>query len=51
LNEWYAWRERVEAALASEKRVGDEDATGGEEELIEEWVEEVVEEKEEVVTD
>jgi translation initiation factor 3 subunit B len=51
LNEWYAWRERVEEALASEKRAGDDDATNGEEEVIEEWVEEVVEEKEEVVTD
>jgi translation initiation factor 3 subunit B len=51
LNEWYAWRERVEEALASEKWVGDEDVTGREEEVIEEWVEEVVEEKEEVVTD
>lgn len=50
LNEWYAWRERVEEALAN-KKVGDDDANGGDEEIIEEWVEEVVEEKEEVVTD
>ena len=53
LEEWYAWRRGVEEALASEKldrRSGGEEVVG-EEEVIEEWVEEVVEEKEEIVTD
>lgn len=47
LEEWYAWRKAVEEALL-DRRV--EDGTDAEE-VIEEWVEEVVEEKEEVVTD
>ena len=51
LEEWYAWRKGVEEVLLSEKRgIRVEDGTDAEE-IIEEWVEEVVEEKEEVVTD
>jgi translation initiation factor 3 subunit B len=52
LEEWYAWRKNIEEALASERldqREGVEES--GEDEVIEEWVEEVVDEKEEVVTE
>jgi translation initiation factor 3 subunit B len=50
LEEWYAWRKSLEEtlfgdqpALREEERVDDE--------IIEEWVEEVVAEREEIVTD
>lgn len=51
LEEWYAWRKAIEETLLSEKRDRREDDGGDADEIIEEWVEEVVEEKEEVVTD
>ena len=53
MEEWYAWRKGVEEALASEKldRRGNGEEVVGNEEVIEEWVEEVVEEKEEIVSD
>jgi hypothetical protein len=51
LEEWYAWRKAIEETLLSEKRDRKEDDGGDADEIIEEWVEEVVEEKEEVVTD
>lgn len=50
LEEWYAWRKSIEETLLSEKRDRREDDGGDADEIIEEWVEEVVEEKEEVVT-
>jgi len=51
LEEWYTWRKAVEESLLSEKRIRADEGNGEAEEVIEEWVEEVVEEKEEVVTD
>lgn len=52
LEEWYTWRKMVGETLLSEKRDREKDTNGeGEDEIIEEWVEEVVEEKEEIVTD
>jgi translation initiation factor 3 subunit B len=51
LEEWYTWRKDVEETLLSEKRDRREDDGGDADEIIEEWVEEVVEEKEEVVSD
>jgi translation initiation factor 3 subunit B len=51
LEEWYTWRKGVEDTLSSEKRGRKEDAGSDADEIIEEWVEEVVDEKEEVVTD
>lgn len=50
LEEWYTWRKGVEETLLSEKRDKKDEASDADE-IIEEWVEEVVEEKEEVVTD
>jgi translation initiation factor 3 subunit B len=49
LGEWYTWRRRVEETLLSERLDQAEEDDG--DEIIEEWVEEVVEEKEEVVID
>ena len=51
LEEWYTWRKAVEDSLLSEKRTRADEGNGEAEEIIEEWVEEVVEEKEEVVPD
>jgi len=51
LEEWYAWRKAVQETLLSEKRDRREEESADADEIIEEWVEEVVEEKEEVVTD
>ena len=50
LEEWYTWRKGVEETLLSEKMDRKDEASDADE-IIEEWVEEVVEEKEEVVTD
>jgi translation initiation factor 3 subunit B len=50
LEEWYAWRKGVEETLLNEKH-GNMEENGVADEIIEEWVEEVVEEREEVVTD
>jgi translation initiation factor 3 subunit B len=50
LEEWYAWRKGVEDTLLTEKR-GLKEEERIADEIIEEWVEEVVEEKEEVITD
>src|SRR5436305_13503290 len=49
LEEWYTWRQGVEETLLSERReISRMDENGDEgDEVIEEWVEEVVEEKEE----
>jgi translation initiation factor 3 subunit B len=49
LEEWYAWRRSIAETLLSEKM--EEEEGGDADEIIEEWVEEVVEEKEEVVLD
>lgn len=47
LEEWYAWRKGVQETLLSEKKdLRDEEGVDADE-IIEEWVEEVVEEKEE----
>ena len=51
LEEWYAWRKGVQETLLSEKKDLRDEEGGDADEIIEEWVEEVVEEKEEVVTD
>lgn len=51
LEEWYTWRKGVEETLLSEKQDRREENGVDAEEIIEEWVEEVVEEKEEVVSD
>ena len=51
LEEWYAWRKGIDEVLLSQRRDRREDDGGDADEIIEEWVEEVVEEKEEVVTD
>jgi translation initiation factor 3 subunit B len=52
LEEWYTWRKMVGETLLSERRDRTRDVNGEDaDEIIEEWVEEVVEEKEEVVTD
>jgi translation initiation factor 3 subunit B len=51
LEEWYTWRKDVEEVLLSERRDRREENGVDADEIIEEWVEEVVEEKEEVVTD
>lgn len=65
LNEWYEWRERIEAEAAEEREIlglpsdpharlleakTSEIGDAGEERVIEEIVEEVLEESEEVVT-
>jgi translation initiation factor 3 subunit B len=49
LEEWYTWRKGIEETISSERLDRGEEDDG--DEIIEEWVEEVVEEKEEVVTD
>ena len=51
LEEWYTWRKGVEETLLSEMRDRREEEGGDADEIIEEWVEEVVDEKEEVVID
>ncbi|KAI8391263.1 eukaryotic translation initiation factor eIF2A-domain-containing protein [Radiomyces spectabilis] len=52
VEEWYAWRKAAEARLAEERKsLGKELRTTdeGKSEIIEEWVEEVIEETEEIV--
>jgi translation initiation factor 3 subunit B len=51
LEEWYAWRRGVEETVREEMADNREDENGVGEEIIEEWVEEVVEEREEVVSE
>ena len=51
LDEWYTWRKAIERTLLSEKHDGKDEGVKDADEIIEEWVEEVVEEREEIVRD